>query len=267
MAASGVAPLHVAFQNEQSQSSRVASEVRPPAPLHMRAAHVAVAPLLLLESEAASPSAAMPSSRLKVLCLHGYSQNGAVLRDRSGGFRKPLKKSRFELFYPDGPFGCFNDGEDPAVAAADSSRRAWWRGHSGMDTYVGWDESHAKLSALWEAEQFDGVMGFSQGAGAAAMLCAERRPRFGIFVAGFVPRDEAAAAMLIAGVDGVPTLHVTGSADTLIVPARSRALASLFSDAQLVEHGGGHHIPSGPAVRSHVVDFVDRVLDDANASR
>ena len=38
---------------------------------------------------ASNPTAAAP--RLKVLCMHGYSQNGAVLRDRSGGFRKPFK--------------------------------------------------------------------------------------------------------------------------------------------------------------------------------
>ena len=35
---------------------------------------------------------AATTPKLKVLCLHGYSQNGAVLRDHSGGFRKPFKK-------------------------------------------------------------------------------------------------------------------------------------------------------------------------------
>ena len=146
-------------------------------------------------------AAATAAPKLKVLCLHGYSQNGAVLRDRSGGFRKPFKKSRFELSYPDGLFGCTKDGEDQAEADADLERRAWWRGHAGQATYVGWDQSHASMCELWEREQFDGIIGFSQGAAAAAMLCAELKPRFGIFVAGFVPNDQTAAAVLLAGVN------------------------------------------------------------------
>ena len=143
-------------------------------------------------------AATTAAPKLKVLCLHGYSQNGephdatllllhlhrllhlhlllhlrclhlllhlhhlhhllhlhhppppppgAVLRDRSGGFRKPFKKSRFELSYPDGLFGCTKDGEDEQEADADLERRAWWRGHAGQATYVGWDESHASLCA------------------------------------------------------------------------------------------------------------------------
>ena len=90
-------------------------------------------------------AAATAAPKLKVLCLHGYSQNGAVLRDRSGGFRKPFKKSRFELSYPDGLFGCTKDGEDQDEADADLERRAWWRGHAGQATYVGWDQTHASM--------------------------------------------------------------------------------------------------------------------------
>ena len=59
--------------------------------------------------------------------------------------RKPFKKSRFELSYPDGLFGCTNDGEDQDEADADLERRAWWRGHAGQATYVGWDQTHASM--------------------------------------------------------------------------------------------------------------------------
>ena len=100
------------------------------------------------------------------------------------------------------------------------------------------------------------IVGFSQGAGAAAMLSAELKPSFAIFVSGFVPRDEAAAASLLAGVDGVRSLHIIGAADTLVEPARSRALAELFDGAEIVEHEGGHHTPSNAAVRARMVDFL-----------
>ena len=198
------------------------------------------------------------SSRLRVLCLHGYAQNGAVLRDRSGGFRKPLKKSRFELHYPDGPFGCTANGEDIATADADATRRAWWRSMPSQDTYVGWEETKASLIELWSTEHFDGILGFSQGAGAAAMLAAELEPRFAILISGFVPRDASAGAKLFAGVPAsCPSLHVFGLEDTLVLPERSRALVGCFANAAVISHTGGHHIPSGLPVRQQVVEFLE----------
>ena len=95
------------------------------------------------------------------------------------------------------------------------------------------------------------------------MLCAameEPRPKFAVIVSGFVPRDHEAAAALIAGVQGVPSLHVFGQTDGLVVPDRSRALAALFADATVVVHDGGHMIPSGAAVRRHVVSFLETTL-------
>ena len=131
-------------------------------------------------------TAACKPPKMKVLCLHGYAQCGAVLRDRSGGFRKPLKKSMHDFFYPDGPHDCTAQGEDAAEAAAALSRRAWWRASSKSDVYEGWDMAKSELLALWDQENFDGVLGFSQGAAAAAMIAAERRPSFAILVSGFI---------------------------------------------------------------------------------
>lgn len=220
-------------------------------------------PLMILRLACATSAAASSTSsfgKIKVLCLHGYSQNAAIFRDRSGGFRKPFKKNVFEMHYAEGPFGCTAKGEDPAIADADLTQRAWWRGHSGMETYDGWAETRANLAEVWREEQFDGIIGFSQGAAAAAMLAAELRPRFAIFVSGFVPRDADAASSLLEGVKGVPSLHVYGSADELVVPERSRALSELFADATILEHPGGHMTPSGAPIRAQVKEFLSANL-------
>ena len=218
-----------------------------------------------LATAAAVPPA---TNKLKVLCLHGYSQTGAVLRDRSGGFRKPMKKGRFAMTYPNGPYGCTAQGEDILLADADLTRRAWWRGHSGLDSYEGWREASESLNKLWDAEDggFDGILGFSQGAAAAAMLRAERRPKFAILVSGFVPRDTDAAQALLQGVEGIPTLHFLGLNDTLVVPSRSNALADLFEDATVVEHAGGHCLPSGLDVRPRVVEFLRGIEHESVAA-
>lgn len=208
-----------------------------------------LSPLLSLACAQASDAA-----KLKILCLHGYSQNGAALRDRSGGFRKAFKKSRFDLHFVDGPYVCADGVEEAA-----SKRLAWWNGGSSQTAYEGWDEAQAALSTVWTEGQFDGVFGFSQGAAAAAMLCADLTPRpsFGVFVSGFVPRDRDAARRLLEGVQDVPTLHVFGEQDQLVTPERSRALTECFADACVVTHPGGHTIPSSAAVRAQVTEFVE----------
>ena len=211
--------------------------------------------LLPLCVAAQAPSTSTP--KLKVLCLHGYAQNAQILRDRSGGFRRALKKSQFEMHYVDGPYGCTKDGERESVADADPLRRAWWRGSSAQQSYVGWQQTRDELVELWQREQFDAVLGFSQGAGAAAMLAAELRPAFAILIAGFVPNDRTAARRLLGGSIDVPSLHVYGEADELVEPARSHVLADCFSDANIIMHEGRHCIPSGAAVRKQVVAFLD----------
>lgn len=238
----------------------------------MSGSGVVAAAALLLQAASLAPAAS--SRKLRVLCTHGYAQTGAVLRDRSGGFRKPLKKSKFECIYPDGPYGCTKDGENPVAAEADLSRRAWWRGHSGQSTYPGWEAACDDLGRLWSAGDhddggggIDGVLGFSQGAAAAAMLTARYRPAFGIFVAGFVPADDGAVAQLLRdGVKDIPTLHVIGTSDTLVEPERSHALAACFEGSVIVEHPGGHMIPSSAVVRAEVKAFLEaHVLVEAAA--
>ena len=224
---------------------------------------------LLARADALAPSGAKAATKkLRVLCLHGYGQNGEALRDRSGAFRKPFKKSRFELTYVDAPFTCAEaSGEAAADVAADAAtQRAWWRAsEDGVARYDGWAASRAQLVAAWRAEGgggFDGILGFSQGAAVAAMLCAEVRPRFAVLVAGFVPRDPEAAGALLAGVEGVPSLHVIGRSDAIVETERSRALAALFAGADVVEHDGGHMLPSDAGVRRRVAAFLGG-LDDA----
>lgn len=195
---------------------------------------------------AASTPAAPAVHKSKVLLLHGYAQCGQVLRSRSGGFRRAFKKSLYDVHFPDGPY-----------ELDESARRSWWHGTSATEEYEGWSESRQQLDALWERESYDGVVGFSQGAAAAAMICAHHRPKFAIFVAGFVPKDVRAATQLLEGVHGVPSLHIYGLQDELVTPDRSRSLAALFEDAVTLEHEGGHMIPSGASIRQSVAAFLE----------
>ncbi len=122
-----------------------------------------------------------------------------------------------------------------------------------------------------EKGPFDGVMGFSQGAALAATLCAMQhvdaasvpwRFRFCVLIGGFVPTISAPAAAVDAlkAVEAapctVPSLHIFGEADEIVVPERARALVARFADPIVAPHSGGHYIPSKRDVRDVLSGFM-----------
>lgn len=125
----------------------------------------------------------------------------------------------------------------------------------------------------------DGLLAFSQGATAAAILLAalqrdEREgkgqkegvslPKFAILVGGFFPRDEAVGQGVREGAPRLPTMFVGGAADQLVPLTRTRELMACWAEAEegwitLHEHGGGHFVPTWKGeFKDDVVRFVDR---------
>lgn len=185
----------------------------------------------------------------------------------------------------------------PAVSAPPLQGRSWWR---WLDTepgtrpsraaqYTGWPASQAAIeAALREHAPIDGLLGFSQGATAAALYLAHagteepRRQqgaagcgwrdqlRFAVLIAGFLPRDPSYAAALQRGGQGpaVPSLHITGAADALVPAERSDALRACWrsSPADAWVHPGAHMVPtcSGEA-KAVVAALLDGVKQAAAA--
>ncbi|KAG5455442.1 MAG: serine hydrolase-domain-containing protein [Olpidium bornovanus] len=146
--------------------------------------------------------------------------------------------------------------------------RPWLRNGGFVDTQT---QSY-RASAL--QGHFDGVLGFSQGATAAAVLTAllsqapELQPacfrddaggvaksvqppfKFAVLVSGFYPRDPRLQQILngerpSSSVPPTPTLIVLGTGDALIPPEMTEELAAVkyFTDpgttVQWIRHGGG----------------------------
>ncbi|CAL8282291.1 unnamed protein product [Arctogadus glacialis] len=166
----------------------------------------------------------MSQRPLRVLSLHGYRQDGASFREKTGALRKLLKK-QVELVYMTAPHhvtrvcsagGATGGGSGPVSGSGGPSGpgaegggsggpdpRGWWfsdvegRSFSAQQRCaesLGLEESLAAVRAAGEElGPFDGVLGFSQGAALVAVLCAlqERDPdpplrvRFAVLVAGF----------------------------------------------------------------------------------
>ncbi|KAJ2449901.1 Ovarian cancer-associated protein 2 [Coemansia sp. RSA 2336] len=222
---------------------------------------------------------------LRVLCLHGYTQNAQKFRDRTGPFRRSLKRM-LDLVYVTAPHTAMDF--DVAEDADNGPAAAWWNRSSSSP----WGDVEASVRFLNRAMRddgpFDAVVGFSQGAGMAAILLALMQaarcrqtitdpqlrtlvdelaecklPRFALLFAGFYP-DFSQFDSLVRGDQGpikVPSLHVVGRQDAIVPMERGIQLAAQgFVNAQTEEHEGGHFMPSNAAWRKRYQQFIEQFI-------
>src|ERR1700722_16254408 len=178
---------------------------------------------------------------LRMLCLHGYHGTGAILRRQMRSLAAAIPPG-VELVYADAP----------ALSAGDFG---WW--HEG---FRGWERTRDwAVELLRSSPRIDGIFGFSQGAALTGLLAALRDSRpspldfeFAIMVGGFTSTMPQHAELLRHKLT-VPSVHVTGRADAIVPRRDSLLLADRFADPLVIEHAGGHIIPSGRAVIGPIV--------------
>lgn len=120
--------------------------------------------------------------------------------------------------------------------------------------------------ALKKLGPFDGILGFSQGAALAALVCALGQagdprfplPRFIILVSGFCPRGLGLKEPILQGPLSLPSLHVFGDTDRVIPSQESMQLCSRFAGAITLTHSGGHFIPAAAPQRQAYLKFLDQ---------
>jgi len=66
---------------------------------------------------------------LRILCLHGYRQNGSMFREKTGSFRKLLKKQVGEFVFLDAPH-LISTQEETNEQDSNASNRSNERGRS-----------------------------------------------------------------------------------------------------------------------------------------
>ena len=191
-------------------------------------------------------------SNIRVLCLHGYQGSGRILREQMKPLTGELAAS-VEFVHIDAP----------SLSGGDFG---WW--HQG---FRGWEKTRDWMIGFFrEQPPFDGIFGFSQGAALASLLVGmrgigETPPgplgfEFAVMVGGF-RSDSAMHAQLYGGAENykLPSLHIMGRSDSIVPIADSRVLARQFNDPVVLEHSGGHIIPSAPSIRDSVELFFQRM--------
>ena len=211
--------------------------------------------------------------KLKLLCLHGYAQNGQFFRERTGAVRKQLK-SVCEFTFLDAPRPATGEFLGQIDEATRGAPLGWYNTRDGnrpalSSSYDGLEESLELVRDTCQRQgPFDGVLGFSQGATLAALLCLTTDLfQFAVLFAGYVPRDSTVLASMDAGAPcTLPSFHCFGATDASVPPDVARALASRFADPVIHEHDGGHVVPGNAPLRSALKAFLVARRDAAAAA-
>ncbi|OWF53579.1 esterase OVCA2-like [Mizuhopecten yessoensis] len=221
-------------------------------------------------------------TKLKILCLHGYRQNGQTFRERTGAFRKIIK-SRAELVFMTAPnrvpplpgqeVDTPTDTPDKQV-----DQMGWWFSQEDdfymaqdyTDCCKGYKESLDTVTQVFQEQgPFDGVLAFSQGAAFLSLICAlrERSPTdtpyqfdFAILVAGFKSRQSMHQDLYTSKVS-LPSLHVFGDTDKVIQKEMSEELLPCYTDTVILQHPGGHFIPASGPQKKVYTQFLDVMLE------
>ncbi|KAF9269458.1 FSH1-domain-containing protein [Marasmius fiardii PR-910] len=215
----------------------------------------------------------------RVLVLHGYAQNANIFSKRLAALRKQCKG--VELVFLDAPHvlkpvDLFGDTPDSLDSSSDpaSTPRGWWKFEDSAKTVsVGLEETLSLIRDTLNASKFDGILGFSQGAGLATLIAAllenphayppflvDGQPphpplQYCVSVAGFKPNLSLSEAVLSPGFT-TPTLHILGRTDVIVTEERSKSILDVTINSRVEEHDGGHFVPSKANWRKFLSDYL-----------
>ena len=203
-------------------------------------------------------------NKVRVLCLHGYMQDGTLFRNKIGSLRKAMKRHA-EFFFVDAPFVVNGEEEE-------RQGRSWWEWKnacrpSRSAEYHGWDVSQNVISqAIHEHGPIDVILGFSQGATAAALyaLTGSCKVNNIVVISGFLPRDPVYADNIQNAPEerkqAVRGFFVSGEKDERVSLEQSELLWKCFPKEQstILVHQGGHFVPTR-ACTKQLAEFLQTV--------
>lgn len=230
--------------------------------------------------------------KLKILCLHGYRQNAEFFREKTGGFRKMLKKYADFVFMTAPHVPKVPSTNDLITSASDDNQgengrgdvRGWWfskpdnqfssRDVTDLDT--GFHESvKAVVDFAAKEGPFDGIFAFSQGAALAILIAALRLRKevdlefsFMVIVAGFPSLSSKHSELMATHLSGLHCLHVYGENDEVVDGSNSEKLVNMFDEdkREVIIHKGGHFVPPLTAYKDVVKNFMEKMQKLANES-
>ncbi|KAG6286301.1 hypothetical protein E4U46_005041 [Claviceps purpurea] len=254
---------------------------------------------------------------MKFLCLHGAFGNASNFQAQLGPFVKATSKSGqisfkwisgrheaippagFSDYFGRGTLYCFIpfDGiealddvlhkldEFPQGATAEDTIRQLIQSDYGSQYTLDGVRNSIEyiLDAVRKDPEIEGILGFSEGATAAASAILEekrlweeegvpRQLKCGIFFAGWPPLSLKGGQCNVILADesedaiDIPTCHVVGSDDPYIDGAMSLHSMCDQDSAVLFDHGSGHFVPREPNTLAELSNTITAMMEQAEAS-
>lgn len=204
------------------------------------------------------------ADKLNVLCLHGYRQNGDSFRSKTGSLRKIIKNFANFTYISAPHFSKpINENE------INENQRSWWfnkedssfKGTNIDGPAYKFEESLKFVEEVWNNGDFQGLIGFSQGASFVSLIASMSmksltsiKPRFVFLAAGF-PSQSLAHKNYYEHKITIPSLHVYGLNDEIISHELSKKLQESFDNPQVHTHEGGHCLVASSKEKQCYVDF------------
>jgi len=179
----------------------------------------------------------------RLLCLHGFRTSGEILGFQMGGLKYTAKLS---CDFINAPFRATGSPSEDILQYFPGKDYYEW--HPDMEADIATSTDY--VLKLWREGNYDGLLGFSQGAAMCTRVakCIEEDPSLSIkavvLFGGSNPFEWP-----MGGQDGsvllkTPSLHIQGLAD--YVRERSKLLEEFYdaSSRTVLTHEEGHKIPS-----------------------
>lgn len=215
----------------------------------------------------------------KVLMLHGIAQSGEIFSHKTKGLRTELEKLGFELCYATAnntmsPADVPDGASDDVVASGVSDVLTWVHSDPAKGDYEVLPSTLKYLHQyVVDNGPFEGLIGFSQGAGVGGYLMTDfngllgltpdQQPAFKFFIAfsGFKFQLTRYQKQYADHPISVPSLHVQGELDTVTESEKVQALyeACTPETRTFLKHAGGHYVPNSRGFSKKVVAWLEQV--------
>ncbi|KAJ5687746.1 hypothetical protein N7536_010365 [Penicillium majusculum] len=234
---------------------------------------------------------------MKILMLHGSRQSGELFRAKLQALEKLIHRALgplqpgVELVYPTAPFALEPSSGTTSDLRSRHGAWSWFESESIHGLYPGLEGGLEYVaSILKDSGPFDGIVGFSQGAAAAAMVASllegnrkdafarfeaeagisyptcfanlEHPPlKFVVSISGYVASHPDYRAFYDP-VIRTPVLHFLGHMDTVVDESASMRLVESCQEVGdkkkqiVIWHSGGHVVPSGKRELAAVAHFI-----------
>lgn len=171
---------------------------------------------------------------MKILVLHGYLTNSKIIQYQTIYLRSILN---YNFIIPNAPNVSIKKPYEINTKFFQSPYYQWYNNNND-------NELKKSINYIKTLGKFDGVLGYSQGAGMATNILDLVDAKFFISIVGVNPNIDTDKKI------NIPSYHIIGNNDRL--KDKSIKLANMFNNPQISFFDGGHTFP----LRNHENEYI-----------